>query len=335
MKELPLIPVGITGIGVSIPERVLNNYHLEEMVETSDEWIRARTGIFERRIIADDLSTSDLAQEAGLKALDDANVNPEDVELIIVATGSPDMIFPSTACLTQQKMSIENCPAFDLLAACAGFSYGLAIASSFVACGTYKTVLLIGAEAITRFVNWKDRNTCVLFGDGAGAVVLQEVEPGYGILSNYLAADGKGADLLKIPAGGAMLPANSETVKNNLHYIHMNGNEIFKFAISTLPRVARQALKKANLKVEDVDFLIPHQANQRIITSAAKKLKIDPAKVISNIESYGNTSSASIPIALHEIYREGRLKKGDIILSVGFGGGLTWGANVIRWYKEL
>ncbi len=335
MKNLILIPVGITGIGVSIPERILNNHDLEKMVETSDEWIRSRTGISERHIIADDLSTSDLAAEAGLKALEDANVSPKDVELIIVATGSPDMIFPSTACVAQQKMGIKGCPAFDLQAACTGFSYGLAVASSFVATGTYKTVLLIGAEAITRFVNWKDKNTCVLFGDGAGAVVLQEVEPGYGILSNYLSADGTRGDLLKIPAGGAMLPTSSETVKNNLHYIHMSGNEIFKFAVKVLPRAAKIALKKANLKVGDIDFLIPHQANQRIIDVAVERLKIDSSKVVSNINKYGNTSSASIPIALYELWAAGKLIKGNIVLSVGFGGGLTWGANVIRWHKNF
>lgn len=330
-----LITVGIVGVGSCIPEKILNNHDLEKMVDTSDDWIRTRTGIIERRIIDDGMFTSDLAAQAGLKALADAGLEPEEVDLIIVATASPDMIFPSTACLTQRKMGIRNCPAFDLLAACAGFSYGLSVATPYVATGGYKTVLLIGAEALSRFVNWSDRNTCVLFGDGAGAVVLQPVEKGYGVLSSHLAADGFGADLLKIPAGGAVMPGDENSVANRLHSIQMNGNEVFKFAVRVLPKAAKQALHKCGLTVADVDYLIPHQANQRIIDTAAQRLKISSQKVVSNISKYGNTSTASIPLALDELWQTGKLKKGDVLLFVGFGGGLTWGANVVKWSRSL
>lgn len=303
------------------------------MVKTSDEWIRTRTGIIERRIADEGSSTSDLAVEAAKKAIADAGITAAEIELIVLTTASPDFIFPATACQVQYKLGIKDCPAFDVMAVCTGFSFGLSVAAQYVATRTYKTVLLIGAENITRFIDWTDRNTCVLFGDGAGAVVLREVEPGLGVLSSFLATDGSGLDLIKIPAGGAKMPCSEKALKGKLAYIQMNGSEVFKFAVRAIPQAARKALHLSHLKITDVDYFIPHQANGRIIDAAAKRLHIDRDKVICNISRYGNTSTASIPLAIDEIYRDKRLKKGDILLLVGFGSGLTWGANVVRWSK--
>jgi len=329
-----MIPVGVIGIGSYVPERILTNHELEQMVDTSDEWIKTRTGIAERRLADDGETTSDLAYEASKLALEDAGLDVKDIDLIIVATASPDMIFPSTSCILQQRLGLKNVPAFDVSAACAGFVFGLSVAYQYVASGEYKKVLFVGSDTLTHFVNWQDRNTCVLFGDGAGAVVLGKTEKGYGILSNVLASNGSGADLLKIPAGGSNITGTIESVEKGLHFIEMNGNEVFKFAVRAIPQASKQALKKAGLTVDDVDFFIPHQANSRIINTAASKLKIGPERIISNIEKYGNTSTASIPLALDEIWKEGRLKKGDILLLVGFGAGLTWGANIIRWNRR-
>lgn len=325
---------GIVGIGSYVPQKILTNEDLERMVETSDEWIQTRTGIRERRVVAKGEATSDLAAKAGLKALDDAGLKPEDVDLIIVATSSPDMIFPSTACLVQTKMGIKNCPAFDVAAACSGFVFALSVASQYVNSGTYSTVLVIGADALTRYVDWSDRDTCVLFGDGAGAVVLQKVKPGFGILSSYLASDGAGADLLKIPIGGSARPADQESLKQGLQYIQMSGKDIFKFAVQALPEATTQALQQTGLSVADIDYLISHQANRRIIKAAAEKMKLSSDKVICNIHKYGNTSTASIPLALDDLYESGQLRRGNLLVLVGFGAGLTWGANVIRWQKE-
>ncbi|MDI6715924.1 MAG: beta-ketoacyl-ACP synthase III [Actinomycetota bacterium] len=322
---------GIVGIGAYVPEKRLTNHDLEKMVDTSDEWIRTRTGIVERRIVEGDIATSDLAVPAAKAALLDAGIGVDDVDLILATTSTPDMIFPSTACLIQKKLGIKNCAAFDLQAACTGFVYGLAVASQFIETGMYKTVLLIGADAFTKHINWKDRGTCILFGDGAGAVVLQQVEEGYGVLGSYLDADGKGSDLLKIPAGGSLQPGNEFTVKNGLHYVQMNGNEVFKFAVRILPEAATKVLNEVGLSIDDVDYLIPHQANMRIITAAAERLGIKQEKIAVNIEMYGNTSTASIPLALNDLYKSNRIKKGDILLFVGFGAGLTWGANVVKW----
>ncbi|MDP1808180.1 MAG: beta-ketoacyl-ACP synthase III [Actinomycetota bacterium] len=309
----------IVGIGVSIPEKVLTNADLEKMVDTSDEWIVTRTGIRERRIIDDEETVSDLAAAAGLAAIEDADIGRNEIDLVLVATGSPETIWPSTACLAQGKMGLPRCAAFDLQAACTGFVYGLAVADSLIASGLFKTVLLIGAEAMSRFVDWSDRNTCILFGDGAGAVVLREARPGYGVLASYLDADGRGADLLKIPVG-----EKHQTIK-------MSGNEIFRFAVKILPQCVESALKKAGLGIENVDYFIPHQANQRIIEAALDRLGLPKERAIGNIAQYGNTSTASIPLALDEIYRTKSLKQGDIIVTAAFGAGLTWGANVIKW----
>ncbi|MBE0447974.1 MAG: ketoacyl-ACP synthase III [Actinobacteria bacterium] len=323
--------VGIVGMGTYVPEKVLTNSDLERMVDTSDDWIRCRTGIVERRVVEGDTATSDLAAAAAKKALEDAGINDSEIDLILVATSTPDMIFPSTACLVQSKLGINGCAAFDIQAACSGFVYGLTVASQFIESGMYKTVLLIGADAFTKHINWEDRNTCILFGDGAGAFVLHEVENGYGLLSSYLMADGRGADLLKIPAGGSAHPGSEYSVQNKLHFVQMNGNAVFKFAVRILHEAAIGALTKAGLTVGDIDYLIPHQANIRIIDAAMERLGIDRNKIILNLEKYGNTSTASIPLALYDLYNSGDLKRGDLLLFVGFGAGLTWGANIIRW----
>lgn len=328
---MPKTHVGIVGMGTYVPEKVLTNLDLEKIVDTTDEWIRCRTGIIERRVVEGDTSTSDLAVLAARAAFEDAGISGGDVDLILVATSTPDMIFPSTACIVQSKLGISGCAAFDLQAACTGFVYGLTVASQFIETGMYKTVLLIGADAFTKHINWEDRSTCILFGDGAGAVVLREVEDGYGLLANYLSADGRGADLLKIPAGGSAHPGSEYSVQNKLHFVQMNGNAVFKFAVRILHEAVDGVLEKAGLSIDDIDYLIPHQANIRIIDSSAERLGIDKSKIIVNLDRYGNTSTASIPLALHDLYRSGSLKNGNLLLLVGFGAGLTWGANIIRW----
>lgn len=325
--------VGIIGTGSYVPEKVLTNSDLEKMVNTTDEWIKTRTGIRERRILDMDKGTSYMAIEAARKALDSAEIKPEDIDMIIVSTVTPDMMFPSTACIIQEKLQCTNAAAFDLEAACSGFLYGLAVAYSFVNSGIYKNVLLIGADALSRIVDWSDRNTCVLFGDGAGAVVVSRVPEGKGILGLDLGADGKGKDLLKLVAGGSLIPATENTVKNKLHYIYMEGNEVFKFAVRKMEEISLKVIQKTNLKIQDIDYLVPHQANIRIIESARKKLKLEEDKVYNNLESYGNMSSASIPVALDEAVRRSKIRDNDIVLLIGFGGGLTWGAMVLKWHS--
>lgn len=326
--------VGITGVGYSVPEKILTNADLEKMVDTSDEWIVERTGIRERRIAEADVSTSVLAAEAARKAIEDAKLTPEDIDLIIVATATSDMAFPSTACLVQHKIGAVNAAAFDLSAGCSGFVYGVNVGSQMIASGVYKHILVIGAEVLSKILDWQDRNTCVLFGDGAGAAVLSEVEPGYGLLSIDLGADGSGGDALMQPAGGSKLPASLETVANRQHYVHMNGSEVFRFATKVMGASALRVLKRAGITAADVDWFIPHQANIRIIQSAAKRLKLPMEKVIVNVDRYGNTSAASIPIALAEARDQGKIKKGDTLVLVGFGAGLTWGGCVLKWSKE-
>ncbi|EGO65149.1 3-oxoacyl-(acyl-carrier-protein) synthase III [Acetonema longum DSM 6540] len=325
--------VGIIGLGHYLPDRVLTNKELEQMVDTNDEWIVDRTGIKERRIAAADQATSDLAAAAAQKALADAGITADQLDLIIVATATPDMFFPSTACLVQEKLKATKAAAFDLAAGCSGFAYGLVTASQFIKAGLYRYVLVVGAETLSKILDWQDRNTCVLFGDGAGAAVLGEVPAGCGILGMNLGADGAGGDLLKMPAGGSRQPASGETVDNRLHFIHMNGNEVFKFAIKVMGEAAVAALQQAGIEPEAVDCLIPHQANIRIIQSAAKRLKMPMEKVFVNVDKYGNTSAASIPIALDEAVNSGRIKNGDLVVLVGFGAGLTWAACVLKWCK--
>lgn len=326
--------VGIIGTGSYVPEKVITNFDLEKIVETSDEWIRARTGIKERRILDTDKGSSFMAIEAAKKALENAKINPEDIDMIIVATVTPDMMFPSTACLVQESLKCKNAAAFDLEAACSGFLYGLSVAYSFVSSGIYKNILLVGADALSRITDWTDRNTCVLFGDGAGAAIISEVPEGKGVLGLDLGADGEGKNLLKLVAGGSLMPATEKTVKNRLHYIYMEGNEVFKFAVRKMEEISLKIIEKSKLKLEDIDYLVPHQANMRIIESARKKLKLAENKVYVNLEDYGNMSSASIPVALDEAVRKNKIKDNDVILLIGFGGGLTWGAMVMRWYSK-
>lgn len=326
--------VGIIGTGSYVPEKIITNFDLEKMVETSDEWIRTRTGIRERRILDTGKGTSFMAIEAAKRALESAELNPEDIDLIIVSTVTPDMMFPSTACLVQEGLKCKNAAAFDLEAACSGFLYGLSVAYSFVNSGIYKNVLLIGTDALSRITDWSDRNTCVLFGDGAGAAIISEVPKGKGVLGLDLGADGDGKDLLKQTAGGSFMPATEETVKNKLHYIYMEGNEVFKFAVRKMEEISLKIIEKSKLKLEDIDYLVPHQANMRIIESARRKLKLEEDKVYVNLENYGNMSSASIPVALDEAVRKNKIKDNDVVLLIGFGGGLTWGAMLLRWYSK-
>jgi len=326
-----LIRAGIAGVGAYVPDRVVTNADLEKIVDTSNEWIVNRSGIMERRIAPPEMATSDFAEIAARQAIAGAGITAEEIDLVIVATNTPDMVFPATACLVQDKIGAKKAGAFDLAAGCSGFMYALIAGSQFVTTGACRNVLVIGAENLSKIINWKDRKTCVLFGDGAGAVVLRQAAPGSGILSQKLWADGSGGQSLKLPAGGSRLPASHETVDNNLHYIHMRGRDIFKFAVRSTGKAAAEVLAAAGLKVSDVDHFIPHQANVRIIEAAAKRLKLPREKVLVNVDRYGNTSTASMPIALAEAVREGRIKKGDCILMVGFGAGLTWAAAVLKW----
>lgn len=323
--------VSITGVGSCVPERILSNGDLERMVETSDEWITTRTGIRERRIAADGQATSDLATEAARRALADAGVRPEDVDLIIVATVTPDMPFPSTACLVQHRLGATRAAAFDIEAACSGFVYALDIASHFVASHTYNTVLVIGAEKMSSVVDWTDRNTCVLFGDGAGAAVLQNRPSAHGLLTTCLGSDGGKASLLELPAGGSACPPTAETVAARRHFLRMDGKETFKNAVTAMVTAANQALERCGLGIGDIRCVIPHQANQRILSAVAERLGARPDQVFSNVEKYGNTSAASVGIALDEAVKSGRIQRGDLVLLVVFGAGLTWGAAVIEW----
>lgn len=320
-----LRPVGIIGTGKYVPEKILTNSDLEKMVDTNDEWIVSRTGIKERHIAAPDQATSDLAYEAAIKALESAGMTGSDLDLIIVATITPDSSFPSTACILQDKLGAKGAAAFDLSAACSGFVYGLASATSFIQSGMYNNALVIGADCLSRITDYTDRNTCVLFGDGAGAVVVGEVPEGRGFKAFDLGAEGSGGSLLQMEGGGSRLPATAETVENKKHYINMNGREVFKFAVRVMGTATIEVLRKAGMERTDVDLFVPHQANIRIIQSAMQRLELPEEKVVVNVDKYANTSAASIPLALVEAAEEGRMKAGDTVLMVGFGGGLTWG----------
>lgn len=328
---MSLHPVGIIGTGKYVPERILTNQDLEKMVETNDEWIVTRTGIRERRLAAAEEATSDLALHASKKAIAAAGLTPEDIDLIIVSTITPDMFFPSTACLLQDKLGAKKAAAFDLSAACSGFIYGLATASNMIATGMYKHVLVVGAETLSRITDYTDRNTCILFGDGAGAVVLGQVEEGRGFRSFELGADGSGGELLKVCGGGSRVPASAESLSAKQHYIQMAGNDVFKFAVRIMGSAAEDALQKAGMTKEDITLLVPHQANIRIINSAVNRLDLSDDKVMVNLDKYGNMSAASIPVALAEAVEQNRVKEGDCLVLVGFGGGLTWGASVLVW----
>ncbi len=325
-----MIRTGITGLGMSVPDQVLTNQDLEKMIDTSDEWIRARTGIVERRIVSDNQSTLDLCFEAGTEALQNAEIEARDLDLIIVATVTPDMVFPATACLLQDRLGAPAAAAFDLEAGCSGFVYGLITGAQFINSGAYSRIMVVGAETLSRITDWEDRNTCVLFGDGAGAVVLERVEKG-GLLGFDLGSDGAGGSFLDLPAGGSRQPASQETVAQKLHYIRMDGNQVFKFAVKAMGQAALKALKKAGLSGEDIDLFIPHQANRRIIDAAGRKLGLPGEKGFVNLDRYGNTSGASIPLALYEAVAEGMVKSGDIVVLSGFGAGLSWAAAVLEW----
>ena len=322
---------GILSLGMAVPDRVLTNHDLEKMVDTSDEWILSRTGIRERRISDEWTATSDLAAEAGRMALKECGLSSRDVQLIILATATPDYPFPAAACTVQELLNAENAAAFDVSAACSGFLYGMTIARGLISSGEYENILLIGAETLTKICDFTDRSTCVLFGDGAGAVVLGKVPRGKGILSTYLKSDGRLTKILNMPAGGSRRPATAETVENRLHYIKMMGNELFKYATRAMEEAALEAIRRAGLEESDVDLFIPHQANIRIIDAAAKRLNFPEEKVFINIDRYGNTSAASIPIALVEAQKQGLLKDGSIVLLVAAGGGVTWASVLLRW----
>jgi len=320
----------ITGLGAYLPEKILTNAEIEKIVDTTDEWIRTRTGIRERRVAAEHQATSDLALPAAQEALENAGLTPQDLDLIVVATTSPDMIFPSAACYLQAKLG-ATCGAFDLAAACSGFAYALAVAEGFVKSGIYKNVLVVGAETISRFINWKDRGTCVLFGDGAGAAVISRSKGSHDILASYLGADGSQSEILQIPAGGSRIPPSAESVANGLHYIRMDGPALFKIAVKTMEQAVLKVLEQEHLQVKDIHCLIPHQANNRILQAVAERLEIAPEKVFVNVDRYGNMSSASTVIGLDEAVKAGAVKKGDYVVLVAFGGGLTWGASLIKW----
>jgi 3-oxoacyl-[acyl-carrier-protein] synthase III len=331
---MKLRSVGISGLGSCLPDKILSNADLEKIVDTNDEWIETRTGIRERRIVDEDTALSDICVVAAQRALEDAGVHAEDIDLILVATITPDFVFPSTACILQDKLGAKKAAALDIEAGCSGFLYGLAVGSQFIATGMYNKVLVIGGETLSKILDMTDRGTCILFGDGAGAAVLSPVEDGNGFLSFVLGAQGQGGENLCMPAGGSRNPASEETVKDRQHFIKMSGNEVFKFAVRIMGEAAVQSLEKAGLSTKDVDVLIPHQANIRIIDAAMKRLDLDRDKVIVNLDKYGNMSAASIPVALDEAVKEGRIKNGDTIVMVGFGAGLTWGACAMKWTQN-
>ncbi|MBN2233120.1 MAG: ketoacyl-ACP synthase III [Deltaproteobacteria bacterium] len=330
--DIPLQAV-IRGTGAYVPARVLTNHDLERLVDTSDEWILARSGIRERRLAADDEQTSDLACRAARRALEMAELKPADIDLVIVGTATPDMPFPSTACLLLDKLGHAGAAAFDLAAGCSGFLYGLGAATDMIRAGSARTALVVGAEILSRIIDWQDRGTCVLFGDGAGAVVLQgeRNNTGRGILSNHLHGDGGFGSLLALRGGGSRYPASHATVDRRLHYVAMQGNELFKVAVRCLTETAREAMSHNNITADDIDLFIPHQANMRIIRAVAGRCGIPMERVFTNLEHYGNTSAASIPIALDEALRGDRIRSGDLILLDAFGAGLTWGSSLIRW----
>ena len=321
----------IRGLGAYVPEKVLTNFDLEKMVETTDEWIRTRTGIVTRHIAAKGQCASDLGLEAAKEALANAKLKPSDIDLIIVATITPDMFFPSTACNIQNKLGAK-CGAFDMAAACSGFTYAIATADSFVRSGMYQNVLVVGTEVLSGFIDWTDRATCVLFGDGAGAaVVSRSTQNGHGIVCNILGSDGSEGELLNIPGGGSACPPSQESVKNKQHFLKMQGTELFKIAVRTMEDAVKEVVAKGGLKVSDINCLIPHQANMRILQAVAERLEIPLEKVFINVERYGNMSSASTAVAFYEAVKNGKIKEGDNVVLVAFGGGLTWAATLIRW----
>ncbi|MBW2147991.1 MAG: ketoacyl-ACP synthase III [Deltaproteobacteria bacterium] len=321
----------IIGTGSYHPPKVLSNFDLEQMVETTNQWIIERTGIHERRIVEKGEGLSDLCERASRSAMKMAGVKPEDLDQIIVGTITPDMPMPASACILQKKLGANRAAAYDLAAGCTGFIYSLAVADQFIRTGCARTILILGADILSNIVNWKDRATCILFGDGAGAAVLQSYEGTGGVMGTRIRSDGQGVDLLKIPMGGSACPATPESLGNGDHCIQMMGSEVFKCAVRSMSEVAQEVLNDFGLDVKDIDLLIPHQANIRIMKAMTRQLGIDPDRVMVTIDKYGNTSSAAIPAALDEAVRRGRVQQGDRILLTAFGAGLTWGASLIQW----
>jgi 3-oxoacyl-[acyl-carrier-protein] synthase-3 len=317
----------IIGTGSYLPDKVLTNQDLEKMVDTTDQWIRERTGINKRHIAAENETTCDLAEHASRKAMEAAGKSPADIDLIVLATTTPDQVFPSTACLLQSRLDIHGSPAFDVQAVCTGFIYAMGVADNFIRAGSAKCALVVGAETFSRIINWKDRDTCVLFGDGAGAVVLEASdEPG--ILSTHLHADGDYASLLQVPDG---VSRGYEKVRDNAAFVEMRGNEVFKMAVNTLGRIVDETLEKNGLEKADIDWLIPHQANIRIINATARKLGMSMDHVVVTVHDHGNTSAASVPLAFDVAVREGRIKRGETLLMEAFGGGFTWGSVLVKY----
>ena len=329
MKKLS--SAGILGTGHYAPEKVLTNFDLEKMVDTTDEWIRTRRGIETRHIADTSENTSDLCVKAAEKAIEMAGISANDIDFVLVATASPDYIVPSTACMVQDKMGMKKAGAMDISAGCSGYIYALATASGMVKAGICRYVLVIGAEILSRLVNWKDRSTCILFGDGAGAAVVGPLEDGFGLLASDLGSDGSFGDILCIPAGGVAERVTHEAIEDGRIYVHMDGTDVFKAAVRHMEDTTKKALEKAGLSKEDIQLFIAHQANNRIIQSLAKKMGLPEEKVYVNVNRYGNTSAASVGIALDEAVRNGRVKHGDIVVLTGFGAGLTWGCDVMRW----
>ena len=327
----PLRTVSIIGTGSYVPEKILTNTELSRMVDTSDEWITTRTGIKERRIAGKDEFTSDMAAKAALKAIKQAKISPTEINLILVATATPDMVFPATACFVQKKIGATNAACLDISAACAGFLFGIEIAQQFITSHTHETVLVIGAEKLTSITNWTDRNTCVLFGDGAGAAILRHRGSAHGVISTHIGSDGQYTDILFMPGGGSRYPITRENVDLNLVTIHMTGKEVYKQAVTAMLRAAKKVLEQAGLSIQDIACVIPHQANVRIIDAIADRLGISRDKMFVNLDRYGNTSAAAVAIALDEANRSGRIKSGDYVLMVVFGGGLTWASTIIEW----
>jgi 3-oxoacyl-[acyl-carrier-protein] synthase-3 len=323
--------VSIIGTGSYVPEKRLTNEDLSKIVDTNDDWITTRTGIKERRIAAKDENTSDMAARAALKAIEQAKISSDEIELILVATATPDMLFPATACFVQKKIGARNAACLDIAAACAGFIFALEIGQQFITSHTYDTVLVIGAEKLTSITNWTDRNTCVLFGDGAGAAILRHRGSAHGVISTHIGSDGQFSDILFMPGGGSRCPITRDNVDLNLNTIHMIGKEVYKQAVTAMIDASKKALDQAGLSIQDIACVIPHQANLRIIEAIADRLKIPLDRFYVNLDRYGNTSAAAVAIALDEANRTGRIKSGDYVLMVVFGGGLTWASTIIEW----
>jgi 3-oxoacyl-[acyl-carrier-protein] synthase III len=321
----------IIGLGSHVPERVLTNRDLEKMVDTNDEWIVSRTGIRERRIIEKGTTASQLALPAVREAIENAKISPEEIDLILVATTTPDMFFPSTAALIQNAIGAKRAGGYDISAACAGFTYGLVTGAQFIQAGIYKHILVVGTEILSNMLDWSDRNTCILFGDGAGAAVLGPIEEGKGILSTYMGSDGAYASQLEIPGGGSRHPMSQNMLDQKLHYLKMSGNEVFKMAVRIMADCTTQVTQRAGIDISDLDYLVPHQANIRILHAAADRLKFDREKIAINLDRYGNMSAASTAVALHEAVRDGKIRSGHQVAIVSFGAGLCWAACAVKW----